>query len=393
MSTHLFNNYAPLDVTFSHGEGVWLWDTQGKQYLDALAGIAVSSLGHAHPRLTQAITEQANCYLHCSNIYRIPEQEKLAEKLSELSGMDRGFLCNSGTEANEAAIKLARLHGHAKGIATPTVIVTEGAFHGRTLAALAATANPKSKIGFEPLPERFLRVKFGDADAVADLASDDQVCAVLVEPVQGEGGINIPPKGYLKALREICDRNDWLLMLDEVQTGIARSGEWFAFQHEQILPDAMCLAKGLGGGVPIGALLAHGKAAELFGPGSHGSTFGGNPLASSAALAVIETAIEENLCEHASALGQYLLERFTKQLGKLDAVTDIRGLGLLLAIELDRPCAELVGAALNAGLLINVTAGNVIRLLPPLVMTQPEADQLVDLLCPLIINFLKGDEQ
>lgn len=391
MSNYLFNNYAPLDVTFSHGEGVWLWDTQGKQYLDALAGIAVSSLGHAHPRLIRAITEQANCYLHCSNLYRIPEQEKLAEKLCLLSDMDRAFLCNSGTEANEAAIKLAKLHGHAKGIATPSIIVMEGAFHGRTLAALAATANPKAKVGFEPLPERFLRVPYGDADAVAQLADDKQVCAVLLEPIQGEGGINIPPKGYLKQLREICDANDWLLILDEVQSGVARSGQWFAFQHEQITPDAMCLAKGLGGGVPVGALLASGAAAGLFGPGSHGSTFGGNPLACAAAMAVLETAESDGLCEHAAALGKYFLDQFDLIFDDQDGICDIRGRGLLMAIELDRPCAELVTIALEAGLLINVTAGNVIRLLPPLTMTEAEADLLIGRLCPLIIEFLKED--
>lgn len=391
MSPHLFRNYASLDVTFSHGEGVWLWDTEGNKYLDALAGIAVSTLGHAHPRLVQAISEQAGRYLHCSNIYRIPEQEQLAEKLCQISGMQRAFLCNSGTEANEAAIKLARLHGHARNIDNPTMIVTDGAFHGRTLAALAATANPKSKIGFDPLPERFLRVPFGDAEAVAALASDAQVCAVLVEPIQGEGGINIPPAGYLKALREICDANGWLLIFDEVQSGIARSGLWFACQHENVLPDAMCLAKGLGGGVPIGALLAQGKAAEYFGPGSHGSTFGGNPLASSAALAVLNTIEAEGLCAAADSLGKYLLEAFATRLAGAAGIKDIRGRGLLLAIELDRPCGDLVKRALNAGLLINVTANQVIRLLPPLIMTQAEAKQLVESLCPLIEDFLKED--
>lgn len=393
MSTYLFNNYAPLDVNFSHGEGVWLWDDQGSQYLDALAGIAVSTLGHAHPRLTQAISEQAACYLHCSNIYRIPEQEALAEKLCTLSGMDRAFFCNSGTEANEAAIKLAKLHGHSKGIKTPTIVVTEGAFHGRTLAALAATANPKAKEGFGPLPERFLRVPFGDAEAVAALADDDQICAVHVEPIQGEGGINIPPAGYLKQLRAICDTNGWLLILDEVQTGVARSGQWFACQHEDVLPDAMCLAKGLGGGVPVGALLAKGAAAELFGPGSHGSTFGGNPLATAAALAVVETCEEEGLCENSQRIGAYILSQLNEQLGGLEGVKDIRGCGLLLAVELDQPCPELVGKALQAGLLINVTAGGVIRLLPPLTITQSEADILIERLCPLITEFLKEAEQ
>lgn len=391
MSPYLFRNYASLDVTFSHGEGVWLWDSEGNQYLDALAGIAVSTLGHAHPRLTQAIREQAGRYLHCSNIYRIPEQERLAEKLCTLSGMQRAFLCNSGTEANEAAIKLARLHGHARGIVNPTMIVTEGAFHGRTLAALAATASPKAKAGFEPLPERFLRVAFGDADAVAALAGDTQICAVLVEPIQGEGGINIPPPGYLKALRKICDDNGWLLIFDEVQSGIARSGHWFACQHEAVLPDAMCLAKGLGGGVPIGALLAQGQAAEYFGPGSHGSTFGGNPLASAAALAVLDTIEAEGLCDRAAELGAYLLAGFRQQLSGQPGVADIRGAGLLLAIELDRPCTELVKQALSAGLLINVTANQVIRLLPPLIMTRDEADLLLARLCPLIKDFLKED--
>lgn len=391
MSNYLFNNYASLDVTFSHGEGVWLWDTEGKQYLDALGGIAVTSLGHAHPRLVKAISEQAGRYLHCSNIYRIPEQEKLAEKLCALSGMDRAFFCNSGTEANEAAIKLARLHGHAKGIEVPTVIVTEGAFHGRTLAALAATGNPKAQAGFEPLPERFLRVPFGNAEAVAGLAGDDQVCAVLVEPIQGEGGINIPPRGYLKQLRDICDANGWLLILDEVQSGVARSGEWFACQHEDVLPDAICLAKGLGGGVPVGALLAKGAAAELFDPGTHGSTFGGNPLACTAAMTVLEVIEQDSLKENATKLGGYILDGLKNQLGHLNGITEIRGCGLLLAIELDRPCADLVKVALEAGLLINVTAGNVIRLLPPLTINQTEADILLERMCPLISNFLKED--
>ncbi len=389
--SHLFKNYQSLDVTFSHGEGVWLWDTEGKQYLDALGGIAVTSLGHAHPRLVKAVAEQAARYLHCSNIYRIPEQEKLADRLCRLSGMERAFFCNSGTEANEAAIKLARLHGHAKGIDVPTVIVTEGAFHGRTLAALAATANAKAKVGFEPLPERFLRVPFGDSEAVAELASDSQVCAVLVEPIQGEGGINIPPAGYLQQLRKICDDNGWLLMLDEIQTGVARSGRWFACQHEDVLPDVMTLAKGLGGGVPVGAVLASGVASELFGPGSHGSTFGGNPLACTAAMTVLESIEGAGLCSNAAAMGEHMLNGLKTQLGDLPGVVDIRGCGLLLAVELDRAAAPLVKTALEAGLLINVTAGNVVRLLPPLTITREEADEVLARLCPLINTFLQEE--
>jgi acetylornithine/N-succinyldiaminopimelate aminotransferase len=289
MSDALMHNYGRQPVAFERGEGVWLWDTQGRRYLDALAGIAVCGLGHAHPAVTRALCEQAGTLIHTSNIYRIPLQEQLAERLCALSGMDRAFFCNSGAEANEAAIKLARLHGHARGIDTPTVIVTEGSFHGRTLATLSATGNPKIQKGFEPLVPGFLRVPYGDLDAIARLADHSEIAAVLVEPVTGEGGIRIPPSGYLKGIRELCDRHEWLMMLDEIQAGIGRTGKWFAFQHEGLLPDVLSLAKGLGNGVPIGASLARGKAAGLFAPGSHGTTFGGNPLVCRAALAVLET--------------------------------------------------------------------------------------------------------
>jgi acetylornithine/N-succinyldiaminopimelate aminotransferase len=387
MSDALMHNYGRQPVAFERGEGVWLWDTQGRRYLDALAGIAVCGLGHAHPAVTRALCEQAGTLIHTSNIYRIPLQEQLAERLCALSGMDRAFFCNSGAEANEAAIKLARLHGHARGIDTPTVIVTEGSFHGRTLATLSATGNPKIQKGFEPLVPGFLRVPYGDLDAIARLADHSEIAAVLVEPVTGEGGIRIPPSGYLKGIRELCDRHEWLMMLDEIQAGIGRTGKWFAFQHEGLLPDVLSLAKGLGNGVPIGASLARGKAAGLFAPGSHGTTFGGNPLVCRAALAVLETMEQETLPARATVTGRYLLDGFQTRLGKLPGVREIRGMGLMIGIELDRPCAELVGQALERGLLINVTAERVIRLLPPLILTEAEADILLETLSGLVESF------
>jgi acetylornithine/N-succinyldiaminopimelate aminotransferase len=387
MSDALMHNYGRQPVAFERGEGVWLWDTEGRRYLDALAGIAVCGLGHAHPAVTRALCEQAGTLIHTSNIYRIPLQEQLAERLCALSGMDRAFFCNSGAEANEAAIKLARLHGHARGIDTPTVIVTEGSFHGRTLATLSATGNPKIQKGFEPLVPGFLRVPYGDLDAIARLADHSEIAAVLVEPVTGEGGIRIPPSGYLKGIRELCDRHDWLMMLDEIQAGIGRTGKWFAFQHEGLLPDVLSLAKGLGNGVPIGASLARGKAAGLFAPGSHGTTFGGNPLVCRAALAVLETMEQETLPARATVTGRYLLDGFQTRLGKLPGVREIRGMGLMIGIELDRPCAELVGQALERGLLINVTAERVIRLLPPLILTEAEADILLETLSGLVESF------
>lgn len=385
------NTYGRQPVTFVKGEGVWLWDDQGKRYLDGLAGVAVNGLGHAHPKLVKTISEQAARLIHVSNIYNIAEQAALADKLSALSGMDRVFFCNSGCEANEAAIKLARLYGHQKGIEHPEIIVMDKAFHGRTMATLSATGNRKVQAGFEPLVSGFVRVPYDDLEAVRQVAEHNaNVVAVLVEPVQGEGGVVIPKdgKGYLEGLREVCDKNGWLLMLDEVQSGIARTGTLFAFQHTDIHPDVMTLAKGLGSGVPIGACLARGKAAEVFQPGNHGSTFGGNPLACSAALATLAVIDEENLCAKAEEVGDFIREQLGEQLAGIPGVVTIRNAGMMVGIELDRPCGELVKQALAAGLLINVTADKVIRLLPPLVMNKDEARQLVDILAPLVKNFL-----
>ncbi len=391
MTQHLMNTYGRQPVTFVKGEGVWLWDDQGKKYLDALAGVAVNGLGHAHPKLTKAISVQAARLIHVSNIYNIAEQARLADRLCEISGMDRVFFCNSGCEANEAAIKLAQLYGHGKGVENPAIIVMDKSFHGRTMATLSATGNRKVQAGFEPLVPGFVRVPFDDLEAVRHVAEHTpNVVAVLVEPVQGEGGINIPHDGagYLQGLREICDKNGWLLMLDEVQSGIARTGTWFAFQHTGIKPDVMTLAKGLGSGVPIGAYVARGAAAEVFGPGNHGSTFGGNPLACSAALATLDAIESEGLCAHAEQLGNWIRQAFLDQFKGVAGVVTVRNAGLMIGIELDRPCGELVKQALAAGLLINVTADTVIRLLPPLVMKQDEAQQLVDTLVPLVKNFL-----
>jgi len=387
-NTTIMNTYARLPVTFSHGEGAWLWDEDGNKYLDALSGIAVCGLGHAHPAVTTAISEQAGKLIHTSNLYGIAVQQQLADKLAELSGMNKSFFGNSGAEANEAAIKIARLYGHNNGIAQPNIIVMDGSFHGRTMATLSATGNRKVQAGFEPLVQGFIRVPYNDIEAVKTVAKNtDNVVAILVEPVQGEGGINIPDADYLNGLREICDQQDWLLMLDEIQTGMARSGKWFAFQHNDIQPDVMTLAKALGNGVPIGVCLAGSKAENILQPGNHGSTFGGNPLVSAAALAVIETIEDNDLVSHTAQLGTQLLDAFSARLANNQHVVDIRGLGLLIGIELDTPCAELVATALDNGLLINVTANNVIRLLPPLVLSDAEATQLVDELCTLIDNF------
>lgn len=388
---HLMNTYGRQSVTFTKGEGAWLWDTEGKRYLDALAGVAVNGLGHAHPALTKAIAEQAGKLIHVSNVYEIAEQSRLADRLCELSGMDRVFFCNSGCEANEAAIKLARLYGHGKGVENPAIIVMDKSFHGRTLATLSATGNRKVQAGFEPLVPGFVRVPFDDLDAVRQVAEHNpNVVAVLVEPIQGEGGVNIPhdSAGYLLGLRALCDKHGWLLMLDEVQSGIARTGTWFAFQHTGVKPDVMTLAKGLGSGVPIGACLAYGPAAEIFTPGKHGSTFGGNPLACAAALATLDVIEKDALGAHAEQLGDWIREALSSQLQGVVGVTTIRNAGLMIGIELDRPCGELVKQGLEAGLLINVTADKVVRLLPPLILNQDEARQLVDILSGLIKKFL-----
>jgi len=389
MADHLMSTYARLPVQFERGDGIWLWDTEGRQYLDALGGIAVCALGHAHPGVSQALAEQASRLVHTSNLYGIGLQEDLAARLCEISGMERVFFCNSGAEANEAAIKIARLYGHGRDINCPAIIVMENSFHGRTMATLTATGNRKVQAGFEPLVRGFIRVPFNDLEAIRTIAATkSDTVAVLVEPVQGEGGINVPDRNYLEAIRRICDEQGWLLMLDEIQTGIGRTGHWFAFQHENVLPDVVTVAKALGNSVPIGACLARGSAAECLQPGSHGTTFGGNPLSARAALAVLDAIESGNLVANARSVGQQLLEGFTDQLSGTAGVTDIRGSGLMIGIELDRPCGELVMRALQRGLLINVTANRVVRLLPPLITTERQADMIVEKVSELIREFL-----
>ena len=389
--SHLMNTYGRQPVTFVKGEGVWLFDADGNQYLDALAGVAVNGLGHAHPKLVAAISEQAAKLIHVSNIYHIAEQEALADRLAEISGMDKVFFCNSGCEANEASIKLARLYGHNKGVENPEIIVMQRAFHGRTMATLSATGNRKSQAGFEPLVSGFIRVPYDDLEAVKAIASrKNNVVAILVEPVQGEGGVHIPAdmRAYLQGLRKLCDDNGWLLMLDEVQSGIARTGTWFAFQHTGVTPDVMSLAKGLGSGVPIGACVAKGVAADTFAPGKHGSTFGGNPLAATAGLITLKTIEEEALRENALKMGDVICNGLRAALNGLAGVVVIRNAGLMIGVELDRPCGDLVKMALSDKLLINVTAEKVVRLLPPLVINEAEAKELVMRLAALIKQFL-----
>lgn len=389
--SHLMNNYARQAVAFTHGEGCRLFDANGRRYLDGLAGIAVNTLGHNHPRLTAALERQLHRLIHTSNLYQVQEQEALADRLALVAGMDEAFFCNSGCEANEAAIKLARLYGHKKGIETPAVIVMEQAFHGRTLATLSATGNRKVQAGFEPLVPGFVRVPFDDLGAIEQVAANNpNVVAVLFEPVQGEGGINICHEEFMQGLRRICDAKDWLFMVDEVQCGMGRTGRWFAHQHAGIKPDVMTLAKGLGSGVPVGACLTAGAATGVFKPGNHGSTFGGNPLACIAALMTLTVLEEDNLLTRSSVLGERIRARFAEQLAGQAGVVDIRGSGLMIGIELDRPCAALVAAGLEAGILINVTAEKVIRLLPALVMTDAEGDELVDGVVTLVRRFLAG---
>jgi len=389
MSDHLMNTYLPLPVSFTHGEGVWLFDTDGKRYLDALGGIAVCALGHAHPAVTEAICDQAGRLLHSSNLYRIDNQDTLANALCGKAGMQRVFFSNSGAEANEAALKLARLYGHQKGIENPQVIVTEGSFHGRTMATLTATGNRKIQAGFEPLVPGFLRAPYNDIEALHTIAGNSpDVVAILVEPITGEGGIRIPDKDYLATIRALCDEHGWLMMLDEIQTGMGRTGRWFAHQHAGIKPDVMTLAKALGNGVPIGACLANGPATDVFQPGNHGSTFGGNPLATRAALAVIDTIEKDKLVARAGTLGERLLSGFHARLDSREGFSEIRGKGLMLGIQLDRPCGVLVQRALDKGLLINVTADSVVRLLPPLILSDAQADEVCDSVCELIETFL-----
>ncbi len=390
MTGHIMPTYGRLPVTFEKGDGVWLWDTEGERYLDALSGIAVCNLGHAHPALHQALCEQSKKLIHTSNLYGIAQQEKLADALTRISGMDNIFFCNSGTEANEAALKIARLWGHSRGIDNPVVITMEKSFHGRTLGALSATGNSKIQQGFEPLLPGFIHVPFNDIAALEQAITDNpNVVAILVEPVQGEGGVNIPATDYLNKVRQLCDRTQCLMMLDEVQTGIGRTGQFLAYQHNDIIPDVCTLAKGLGNGVPIGACMARGTAAQILSAGKHGSTFGGNPLACSAALAVIQTLEQTELIDEAGQKGQLICEQIQQKTKNSTVVRDIRHLGLMIGIELTENCSHLVAQALQKNLLINVTANNTIRLLPPLVIEPEHIEILTDTLASLINESFK----
>jgi acetylornithine aminotransferase len=386
--SHLMQTYSPQPVTFARGEGAWLWDTEGRKYLDGLAGIAVSGLGHNHPVLTKALQDQVAKLIHTSNLFRVAEQERAAAKVCEVAKMDNAFFCNSGAEANEAAIKLARLHGHQRGVENATIVVMEKAWHGRTLATLSATGSRKAQAGFEPLMGGFLRVPYNDFAAMERLADNPSIVAVLMEVLQGEGGIHVADAEYLRKVRELCDRKQWLMMIDEVQSGIGRTGKWFAHQWAGIVPDVMALAKGLGSGVPIGACLARGAAAKVFKPGNHGTTFGGGPLVSVAALVTLEVIEKEGLLANAEAMGKVIREGLQRELSGVAGVKEIRGMGLMLGVELDRPCGDIVKQALEAGLVTNVTADKVIRLLPPLVIRKNEAQMLVEILAPLVKRFL-----
>jgi acetylornithine aminotransferase len=386
---YLMTNYNPIPVTFARGEGVWLWDTEGNCYLDALGGIAVCALGHCHPAVTKTITEQAHTLIHTSNLYHIQNQLTLAEKLCAMSGMDRAFFCNSGAEANEAAIKLSRLHGHSRGIAEPKIIVMEKSFHGRTMATLSATASKKAQAGFEPLVQGFIRVPYNDVETVDQvLANDSDIAAIMVEPITGEGGVYIPNDEYLEALRELCDRYNCLFILDEIQCGMGRTGKLFAYQHyPHLFPDIVTTAKALGNGIPIAACLARGEAANLFQPGSHGSTFGGNPFATKVALTVLETLEQEQLIPRAGAAGTILLELLHNKLGFNPHVKDIRGKGLMIGIELDKPCRDILTIGLKHRLLFSVTSDTVIRLLPPYIMTDEQLNMVADRLAAVINEY------
>ena len=392
MTSHVMNTYGRQPVTFSHGKGVWLWDEQGRQYLDALAGIAVNGLGHAHPRLVAAIADQAAQLIHTSNIYGVRHQETLADRLCALSGMQEVFFCSSGAEANEAAIKLARYYGYVRVISHANIIVMDHAWHGRTIATLAATGSEKARQGFGPLPEGLVRVPYNDIPALeATLAATPNVVAILMEVLQGEGGIHVADPGYVSRVAALCDKNEWLLMLDEVQSGIGRTGRWFGYQHFGVRPDVVTLAKGLGSGVPVGAAMAAGRAAGLFHPGNHGSTFGGGPLACRAAIETLAVMEDSGLLANAEARGDQIRATLARELHGQAGVKAVRGMGLMIGVELDRPCGPLVGQALAAGLLINVTRDNVIRLLPPLILSESEAQEIVARLLPLILRFLAAD--
>jgi acetylornithine aminotransferase len=387
--SHVMNTYARQPVAFVRGEGVWLWDEAGKKYLDALAGIAVNTLGYAHPRLTQALTERIRSgVIHTSNLWRIPDQEAAADRVAEITGLDEVFFCNSGLEANEAAIKVARKYGHDRGIAEPAIIVLEKAFHGRSLATLSATGSRKVQAGFEPLVSGFVRVPLNDLEAVRQVAEHNRnIAAVMIEPIQGEGGINVSRLEYLRGLYEICKKHDWLFISDEVQCGLGRTGKWFVYQHAGFMPDVVPLAKGLGSGVPVGACVVGGRAKGVFKPGNHGSTFGGNPLAMTAVVTTIDTIKEEGLMERAARVGEMIRSELKKH--NLSGVTEIRGMGSMIGVELARPCGELVLQALEAGLVLNVTADNVVRMLPPLVMSEAEGRMVVERLAPLLKAFLE----
>jgi acetylornithine/N-succinyldiaminopimelate aminotransferase len=388
-SPHTMNTYGRLPIALSHGQGVRVWDVNGREYLDALAGIAVNTLGHNHPKLVPALQDQVAKIIHSCNYYHVPNQEKLAAKLAELSGMTNAFFCCTGLEANEGALKLARKFGHDKGIARPEIVVYENAFHGRSIATLSATGNTKVQQGFGPLVEGFIRVPLNDIEALKKATEGNpNVVAVFFETIQGEGGINPMRIDYLQQVRQLCDTNDWLLMIDEVQCGMGRTGKWFAHQWAGIRPDVMPLAKGLGSGVPVGAIVAGPKAANIFQPGNHGTTFGGNPLAMRAGVETIRIMEEDGLLENAANIGAHLKGALTSELGALPGVKEIRGQGLMIGIELDRPCNVLTTRACEAGLLISVTADNVIRLLPPLIMNRAEANEVVDRLVPLVKKFL-----
>jgi len=386
---HVMKTYGRLPMALWHGRGCWLWDTDGRKYLDALAGIAVNTLGHAHPKLVPALQEQVGRIIHTSNYYAAPLQEKLAAKLCQLSGLTNAFFCNSGLEANEGAIKIARKYGHDKGIDRPEIVVYEKAFHGRSIATLSATGNPKVQAGFEPLVEGFVRVPLNDAAAIETVASTNpNVVAVFLEVIQGEGGINPTTVEYLQQVRRICDERGWLLMLDEVQCGIGRTGRWFAHQWAGIQPDVMPLAKGLGSGVPVGAIVCGPRAANVLGPGNHGTTFGGNPLAMRAGIETLTIMEEDRLLDNATQMGAILRAGILRELQGVPGFVEYRGQGLMIGIELDRPCTELLGRAAEAGLMISVTADRVIRLLPPLILDAAEAQQILDILCPLVKDFL-----
>ncbi len=385
MSDHLMNTYAALPVAFARGEGAWLWDENGKRYLDAIAGLGVCALGHAHPEVTRVISDQAGKLIHTANLFRIPWQERLAGALAEITGMERVFIANSGTEAIECALKISRIIGHQRGFSNPGVIVMENSFHGRSLAALSATGSRKVQAGFEPLVGGFLRVPFANSDAVEKIANNNnEVVAVLVEPIQGEAGIKVPATGYLKALRAICDEQGWLLIFDEIQSGLCRTGRWYAHQHEAVQPDILTTAKALANGVPIGACVARGAAADAFSPGRHGSTFGGNPLASRTACTVLDIMQSEDLNARVKQVGERIFGAFRTRLKDNPSVKDIRGRGLMIGIELNRDVNHLKTVALDQGLLLNVTQNKVIRLLPPLIIDEDQADQIVDMVCTLI---------